>query len=235
MKLLIILIFFNVFTFSYLEQIEQSKTTFQKTGQDSRLSSFRNPTIPQEPIMNSKNLEEEIAMRVVERYRQIFNFLDSSPVDNELSPKELAIAFDEFKWPKNDPNEFDNVAYAKKVINKYSEKQKMDFVQFCKFMEELWNDENRLENEECQLNFGKAKDTFVNVFDWLDRDKDGMISKEDMLYGISRIMLKDAEQKEIDLIFEKYDREQKGKISKRDFILSAINGMLELSLQKEDE
>ena len=48
-------------------------------------------------------------------------------------------------------------------------------------------------------------------------------------------MLKDAEQKEIDLIFEKYDREQKGKISKRDFILSAINGMLELSLQKEDE
>lgn len=226
--------FLNVYIFSYLEQIDIDKTAGKKPGQGSKLSLFRQPTT-QHPVTNDKNLEEEIAMRIVERYRQIFNFLDSNPVDNELSPKELAIAFDEFNWPKNDPNEFDNLAYAKKIINKYSKKQKMDFVQFCKFMEELWNDENRLENEECQVNFGKAKDTFSNVFDWLDRDKDGMISKEDMLYGISRIMLRDADQKEIDLVFEKYDKEKKGKISKRDFILCAINGMLDLSLKKEDE
>ena len=102
-------------------------------------------------------------------------------------------------------------------------------------MEELWNDANKLENEECQQDVQKAKDTFDNLFEWLDRDRDGLVSKEDMIYGISRVMLRDVDVLEIEAIIKKYDETNKGKITKESFIKSAMNGMLENSLKNEDD
>jgi hypothetical protein len=35
------------------------------------------------------------------------------------------------------------------------------------------------------------------LFNWLDRDNDKFITQQDMLFGISRIMLKDADISEV--------------------------------------
>ena len=42
-----------------------------------------------------------------------------------------------------------------------------------------------------------SKDAFTKLFYWLDRDNDGFITQQDMLFGISKIMLKDASIKEV--------------------------------------
>ena len=42
-----------------------------------------------------------------------------------------------------------------------------------------------------------ARDSFTKLFNWLDRDNDKLITQQDMLFGISRIMLKDADIGEI--------------------------------------
>ena len=46
----------------------------------------------------------------------------------------------------------------------------------------------------------KSKDAFLKLFHWLDRDNDGWITQQDMLFGISKIMLKDASIKEVLII-----------------------------------
>ena len=45
-----------------------------------------------------------------------------------------------------------------------------------------------------------SKDAFTKLFYWLDRDNDGWITQQDMLFGISKIMLKDASIKEVLII-----------------------------------
>ena len=45
-----------------------------------------------------------------------------------------------------------------------------------------------------------SKDAFTKLFYWLDRDNDGWITQQDMLFGISKIMLKDASIKEVHII-----------------------------------
>jgi len=37
-----------------------------------------------------------------------------------------------------------------------------------------------------------SRDVFNKLFLWLDRDNDSFITQQDMLFGISKIMLKDA-------------------------------------------
>lgn len=54
-----------------------------------------------------------------------------------------------------------------------------------------------------------------------------------MLFGISRIMLKDADIGEIRKVFSKYDTKKTGKISLEQFLLACINGMLKKSLTDE--
>ena len=44
-----------------------------------------------------------------------------------------------------------------------------------------------------------SKDAFTKLFYWLDRDNDSWITQQDMLFGISKIMLKDASIKEVNL------------------------------------
>ena len=219
------------------QKIKPTHNIFKNSNNKDRLSISPNE-VPSKKnqVKQQLSTEEQIAMRIVERYRQIFNYLDNDPVDNYISAKELSIAFDEFNWPKNEPNEFDNLAYSKKIIHQFSNGKKLlSFVEFCQFLEELWNDANKLENEECQQDVQKAKDTFDNLFEWLDRDRDGLVSKEDMIYGISRVMLRDVDVLEIEAIIKKYDETNKGKITKESFIKSAMNGMLENSLNNEDD
>lgn len=238
MKFILCFIFISYILLLTNEQkIKPAHSLFKNASSKERLSTSLEGVPPKEEQTKPQlSTEEQIAMRIVERYRQIFNYLDNEPVDNYISAKELSKAFDEFNWPKNEPNEFDNIAYSKKIVKQFSNgKNLMNFIQFCQFMEELWNDAHKLENEECQQDVQKAKDTFDNLFEWLDRDKDGLISKEDMIYGISRVMLRDVDVLEINAIFNKYDETNKGRINKESFIKSAINGMLENSLKNEDD
>jgi Ca2+-binding EF-hand superfamily protein len=119
--------------------------------------------------------------------------------------------------------------YAKLMIQKYdtNNKESINFVEFCKFMEELWGSSDKLQEEKCNLAFTKSKDIFIKLFHWLDRDKDEAITPEDMTYGISRIMIRDVNLKEIQDVFAKYDTSKTGKLNQDNFLLAIANGLLD--------
>lgn len=102
-------------------------------------------------------------------------------------------------WPKANPEMSDDIEYAKKVIQEFdtNSKNSINFVEFCKFMEKMWTFADMLNQQKCQNGLNKAKNTFYYLFKWLDRDQDSFITPEDMIYGISRIMIRDVDMKEV--------------------------------------
>ena len=105
-----------------------------------------------------------------------------------------------------------------------SQKNALNFVEFCKLMEELWDSSDFLKEEKCNVAYDKSKDIFVKLFKWLDRDKDGLLEAEDIIYGVSRIMIRDVDLQEIQDLFAKYQKD--GKINENNFILAVVNGEL---------
>jgi Ca2+-binding EF-hand superfamily protein len=176
-----------------------------------------------------------IAMRIVEQYKKMFDYLDYKPVDDLLTAIELSEAFRDFHWPKASPEITDDLDYAKMIIQQYdtNNKNSINFLEFCKFMEDLWNSADMLQEQKCNVAFNKSKEIFVRLFHWLDRDQDAMITPEDMIYGISRIMIRDVDMKEIQATFAKYDPKKTGKINLDSFLLAIANGSLDKTFKDE--
>lgn len=65
----------------------------------------------------------------------------------------------------------------------------------------------------------------------MDRDRDGMITSNDLILGVSVIMNKDVDTKEVLNVFKQYDSFGTGKISLQHFSLAIINGMLDNSMR----
>ena len=100
-------------------------------------------------------------------------------------------------------------------------------------MEDLWNSADILQEQKCNVAFNKSKDIFIKLFHWLDRDQDSFIIPEDMIYGISRIMIRDVDMKEIQKVYSKYDMKKTGKIDLETFLLSIVNGDLDNTFKDE--
>ena len=100
-------------------------------------------------------------------------------------------------------------------------------------MEDLWGAADVIAEQKCNLAIGKANDIFERLFRWLDRDQDGLISAHDMIYGISRIMIRDANIDEVNNIFVKFDLKKTGKINRKAWLLAMSNGMLKKSLKND--
>lgn len=100
-------------------------------------------------------------------------------------------------------------------------------------MEDLWNSADVLQEQKCNLGFNQSKEIFAKLFQWLDRDKDGFITPEDMIYGVSRIMIRDVDMKEIQDVFAKYDPKKTGKITQDHFLLAIANGKLDKTFRDE--
>jgi len=98
-------------------------------------------------------------------------------------------------------------------------------------MEALWNSADLITEKKCNLAFRRAKDVFQRLFKWLDRDNDNMVDKEDIMFGVSRIMVRDADVDEINKVFAKYDTEKTGKLDYERLILAISNGMLDKTLR----
>ena len=198
-----------------------------------------NIPLPQENITHYNPqeipIERELAMRIVNDYRKIFNYLDYDPINEQLTAKELAVVFDEFDWPKLDSTETDNIKYSQHIIAKYDSESKgsINFVEFVKFMEDMWDNSERIREREYNEAILQAKNVFSDLFRWLDRDNDEAINKEDILYGLSRVLLKDVNRNEIDTVFEMYDVNANGKINMNDFILSIENGLFDKTFKEE--
>lgn len=181
-------------------------------------------------------IEKELAIRIVNDYRKIFNYLDYDPINEQLTAKELAVAFDEFDWPKLDLSETDNIKYCNNIINKYDSELKgtINFVEFVRFMEDMWDNSDKIREQEYIEAINQAKTVFSELFHWLDRDNDEYINKEDILYGLSRVLLKDVNRDEIDKVFEIYDVKKIGKINMNEFILSIEKGLFDKTFKDED-
>ena len=97
------------------------------------------------------------------------------------------------------PDLSDDVEYSKNVIQQYDQnaKNKINFIEFCKFMEDMWTFSDLLNQEKCKNGLNKAKNIFFYLFKWLDRNQDNFITPEDMIYGISRILVRDVDMKEV--------------------------------------
>jgi len=66
-------------------------------------------------------------------------------------------------------------------------------------MEDLWNVMDILAQKKCVFGLQKATKILLYLFKWLDRDNDKYITPEDMIYGISRILIRDVNLKEVKL------------------------------------
>ena len=65
------------------QKIKPTHNIFKNSNNKDRLSISPNE-VPSKKnqVKQQLSTEEQIAMRIVERYRQIFNYLDNDPVDN---------------------------------------------------------------------------------------------------------------------------------------------------------
>jgi len=176
-----------------------------------------------------------VAARIVEYYKKIFDYLDYKPVDDLITPEELSEAFRDFNWPKATSDVTDDLEYSKVLIKKYDRggKNSVNFVEFCKLMEDLWGASDVLAEKKCNIALSKSREIFERLFRWLDRDQDGFISAYDMIYGISRIMIRDVSVDEVNNILAKYDKKKTGKIDRNSWVLAMVNGMLKNSLKNE--
>lgn len=225
----------------YKEEKEVRHSLFREKDSIERMSAYSVGVPTPRGESNSKgnkqlpDAEKIIAMRVVEHYKKMFDYLDYKPVDDLLTAEELSEAFKDFQWPKANPEITDDLEYAKMIIQQYDKNNKnsINFLEFCKFMEDLWNSADMLQEQKCNVAFGKSKEIFVRLFHWLDRDHDNMITPEDMIYGISRIMIRDVDIKEIQDVFALYDVKKVGKIDLDTFILAIINGKLDKTFKDE--
>lgn len=177
--------------------------------------------------------EHIIAKRLVTSYRKIFDFLDYKlPINDCVAPDELSIVYSDFHWPmKNaDAEPFD---YSTNVVEQYdaSEKGCMNFVEFCGYMEGLWDVSDQVQMRNCGFAYDKTIATWQKLFDWLDRDNDKWITMEDMIHGISKVMYRDVNMDEIANVFKKYDPKKLDKINYQSFVLSIINGLLDETLK----
>jgi len=189
------------------------------------------PPSKKKPQVNSP--EQILAARIVDHYRKIFDYLDYNPVDDLINADELMEAFRDYHWPKYTNEALDDRDYAAILIKKYdkSGKDALNFVEFCELMEDLWNSADLITEKKCNLAFRRAKDVFQRLFKWLDRDNDNMVDKEDIMFGVSRIMVRDADVDEINKVFAKYDTEKTGKLDYERLILAISNGMLDKTLR----
>lgn len=93
-------------------------------------------------------------------------------------------------------------------------------------MEDMWVSTDNLKEQKCEAGVKKALDVFDQLFKWLARGKDS-ITKEDVTYGISRIMVRDVDIQEVHNVFDKYADQSTKKLNKDNFILAAANGELD--------
>ena len=207
---------------------------FQERNDINRLSTSPNG-LPftyndtEQKIEENMSEEQKIAKRIVDHYLQIFDYLDYAPVDNLLSSKELCEGFENYNWPRPLEVEDNLDTFCNDLIKKFDKEKKnaINFVEFTDFMEYLWEiDENR-ETSICNNAINKSHKIFENLFDYLDRDNDGYLIKEDIKYGLSRVMMKDVDSDEVDNIYNIYDPNNFGKISKDDLFIAIANGMMD--------
>jgi len=222
----------------YKDNKKIKHSLFQEKDSQDRMSIDRfgvPEKIGKAKISKVKEPEKIVAARIVEYYRKIFDYLDYKPVDDLINADELSEAFRDFNWPKAASEVTDDFEYAQVLIKKYDKggKNALNFVEFCKLMEELWGAADNAAQGKCNQALAKAQDIFERLFRWLDRDQDGLISPHDMIYGISRIMIRDADIDEINKIFAQYDPKKTGKINRKSYLLAMSNGMLKKSLKNE--
>ena len=106
----------------------------------------------------------------------------------------------------------------------------MNFVDFCMFCEDLWDISDSIQEQKCSSGFEKANEIWSNFFKWLDRDNDGYLVMEDCIYGISKMMYRDADMDEIQKTFSEYGGADK-KLNFDSFVLAIANGFLDKSLK----
>lgn len=138
-------------------------------------------------------------------------------------------------WPKTNPEITDDLDYAKDVVQEYDSNNKgaMDFIEFCRFMEDLWKSSDKMKEQNCNVGFEKSTKIFTKLFEWLDRDSDGSITPDDIMHGVSRIMIRDVDWPEVQNVFATHDPKKTGKISLEPFLLAIANGQLDNTFKDE--
>lgn len=176
--------------------------------------------------------EKNVANRITDHYSKIFEFLDVNG-DGVITAAELVICYTTFNWPKSPNGSVDNNMYSKSIIGQFDKDGKggLNFVEFCEFMQSLFTVADQLEEEKCNKNYDKAVSVLSGFFKWLDRDNQGVIGFNEMKYGISRMMGKDADDDQINRVIKQ--RGNNGKIDSNAFLLAIANG--ELTYEDTDQ
>lgn len=181
---------------------------------------------PKIPILNNedetyKDEYYKVAERMVENYRKMFDFIDENS-NNLVTDSELSIAFDIYNWPKDIDGNIDNIEYSKDLISKFDRDSKngVTFEEFCNMIGSMYDVRDNLEEQKCLNSYEKAVDVLNNFYRWLDQTGTGNVGESELLFGISKMMGRDADESEISNVLKKNG----GKLSNDGLILAIANG-----------
>lgn len=87
-------------------------------------------------------------------------------------------------------------------------------------------------NQNCNNSFKRSSNNIDTLFAWLDRDSDTFITSDDFILGVSLLIGKDVNLKEVDKTFSKYSGGT-GKINVQQLKLAMINGYLDETFKDE--
>jgi Ca2+-binding EF-hand superfamily protein len=146
------------------------------------------------------NKDAYVAYKVAVFYKKIFQFLDQDANDL-LTEDDLVKAHIDYKWPSFG-KEVDFVK-SKFAVWDNSKDGKLDLVEFAHYMEDIWNVAAEAKKSKALEGLAKAKKVFEKLFEFLDDDKDESIDASNMKLGISYIMNKDIDNKDIEAVINK--------------------------------
>eukprot|EP00744_Colponema_vietnamica_P002025 GILI01003260.1.p1 GENE.GILI01003260.1~~GILI01003260.1.p1 ORF type:complete len:753 (-),score=277.40 GILI01003260.1:196-2454(-) len=167
--------------------------------------------------------EDKITAHIADNYREIFNVFDTDG-DGFVDRDELDTGFQHLTWDA--PKGPDRFAAFDLLLHDHDVDgdDKLSYPEFASMMEEYWRERMAKDGGVCMECFGNSRDQFMALFEWLDRDQDGLIDLDDIAFGFTKLTHHEVTTTMAARALTLCDRDKDGKLDRDEFFLGVIQG-----------
>jgi Ca2+-binding EF-hand superfamily protein len=108
----------------------------------------------------------------------------------------------------------------------------ISFQEFASILNNLWNVHSFNKEKDQEESILKIKSTIMRLWNFLDYENKGFLTKKELQQGVSYVMGSDLTKQDIDFIWEKADQDNDNKLNFKEFSLSVFNRVLFSSYAK---